>query len=398
MSGCSKINELDFIEAELTDEEKLARDLVRDFVKNELKPNIKDWFAQGYFPKHLVPNLGALGVFGSNLNLSPYVPKFSQVSDVAYGLVMQEIERADGGLRSFASTQGSLATFPILEYGSEEQKKLWLPELHAGTKIGCFGLTEEQGGSDPSNMKTRASKVSGGYVLNGKKIWITNGGIADIAVVWAVNDEGKIIGLLVEKGSSGFTTEPVVPMEHKTSMRASVTSSLIFNNCFVPDDNVFPKALGMKPLLTTLSKARFGISWGVIGAAYECLEEAANYVGDEDRFIFGTTLAEKQLVQYDLGDMRTKIMMMQAAMLTFARLAGRGRINHIHVSVTKFHDVTAALKVARKACELLGGYRISSEYASVRHARNLEAIETYEGTRFIHGLMQGADITGKKAF
>lgn len=398
MSGHSKIHELDFIDAELTDKERLVRGSVRDFVKTDLSPYIKDWFAKGHFPIHLVQNFGALGIFGGHLNLSPYVEGFEQISGAAYGLAMQEIERADGGLRSFASTQGSLAMFPILEYGSEEQKNLWLPELHHGTKIGCFALTEGQGGSDPSNMKARVSKVEGGYVLNGKKTWITNGEVADIAVVWAVNDDGKIIGLLVQKGDQGFTTEPVVPMEFKTSMRASVTSSLMFDNCFIPDENILPKALGMKPLLTTLSKARFGIAWGVIGAAYGCLEEIANYVGDEDRIIFGETLAKKQLVSYDIGDIRSKIMLMQTEMLTFSRLEEKGKINHIHISATKFNNVTFALELARKACELLGANRISSEFASVRHARNLEAVETYEGTRFIHGLIQGADVTGKNPF
>ncbi|MDH5681967.1 MAG: acyl-CoA dehydrogenase family protein [Spirochaetota bacterium] len=391
-----RYDELDFIDDLLLEEEIIVRDSVRSFVNSMAMPKMKESFARSGFPVELVREMASEGILGGNLELDGLVEDFFKISEVSYGLVMQELERADSGLRSFASVQGALVMYPILQYGSLEQKQKWLPDLYSGRAIGCFGLTEEQGGSDPMTMLSNVQQRDGGYILRGKKAWITNGEIADVAVVWARDEKNKIKGLLVPKDVVGFSSSPMVAGDYKNSMRASVTSYLIFDDCFLTEDNVLPLADGAKAYLNCLSKARYGIAWGVIGAAYSCLREVVEYCGE--RVLFGAPLSQKQLVQQELAIMKKDIMMAQAAMLSFGRLADAGKLTHTDISLCKMNNVTSCLNIARRADELLGANRISWEYDTPRHLANLRSVETYEGTRFIHTLIQGSDITGYKAY
>ncbi len=392
----STYHELDYIDPLLLEEEILIRNTIREYVDKDIISQIGEYFSSGQFPMDMIKKLATLGILGGNLPLETYIPNFMKISDTAYGLVMEELERADSGLRSFASVTGALTMFPILEYGSEDQKEKWLNKLYTGEAIGCFGLTEEQGGSDPSNMQTRAKKSGDGYILNGRKAWITNGEIADISVVWALDEDNHVKGFLVEKNIHGFSTVPMVKHAYKNSMRASVTSYLILEDCYIDKSSILPNVEGSKSYLRCLSKARYGIAWGVIGSAYGCFHEIRDYL--DTRILFNEPLSHKQLIQNELSSIRRDIEIMQGSMLTMGRLADQGLLNYREISLVKFNNVTTALQIALRADELLGANRISNEYNIPRHLANLRSVESYEGTRFIHSLIQGADITGYKAF
>jgi len=378
------------LDDELSEEERQIRDTVREFVKREILPFIGEWWLKGEFPLHLVKRFAELGLLGitapeeyGGLNLSKRV----------YGIVARELEYADSGIRSFVSVQNSLVIYPILTYGSDEQKRRFLPKLISGEYIGCFGLTEPDAGSDPGSMKTHAKKTKGGYILNGSKMWITNGSIADIAVVWAKDEQGVIRGFIVEKGFEGFYTQD---LKTKISLRASVTSELIFNDVFVPEENVLPYAEGLKAPLSCLTQARYGIAWGAVGSALATFEEALNYA--KSRIAFGKPIASFQLIQEKLADMLTEITEAQLIAWRLADLMDSGRANFRHVSLAKRNNVRTAIEVARRARAILGANGITAEYHSMRHLANLEAVETYEGTYEIHTLILGEAITGIEAF
>jgi glutaryl-CoA dehydrogenase len=378
------------LDDELSEEERQIRDTVREFVKREILPFIGEWWLKGEFPLHLVKRFAELGLLGitapeeyGGLNLSKRV----------YGIVARELEYADSGIRSFVSVQNSLVIYPILTYGSDEQKRRFLPKLISGEYIGCFGLTEPDAGSDPGSMKTHAKKTKGGYILNGSKMWITNGSIADIAVVWAKDEQGVIRGFIVEKGFEGFSTQD---LKTKISLRASVTSELIFNDVFVPEENVLPYAEGLKAPLSCLTQARYGIAWGAVGSALATFEEALNYA--KSRIAFGKPIASFQLIQEKLADMLTEITEAQLIAWRLADLMDSGRANFRHVSLAKRNNVRTAIEVARKARAILGANGIMAEYHSMRHLANLEAVETYEGTYEIHTLILGEAVTGIEAF
>ncbi len=372
------------IESEFTEEEKLVRNSVREFVEKEIMPIIRDHYRQGTFPVHLVPVMGEMGLFGANMK-GYGLPG---VSNVAYGLIMQELERGDSGLRSFVSVQGALVMYPIYTFGSEEQKEKWLPLLGSGKAIGCFGLTEPDHGSDPGGMKTKAVADGDHYVINGTKMWITNGSIADVAVVWAKLD-GEVRGFLVEKGTPGFSAPEI---KTKLSMRASVTSELILDDVRIPKENMLPGAVGLKAPLMCLTQARYGIAWGVIGAAMACFEEALNYT--LERRQFDRPIASFQLTQAKLADMLTEITKAQLLCLRLGRLKDQGRMKHQQVSLAKRNNVRMALEIARTARGMLGANGISDEYQVMRHMCNLETVDTYEGTYEIHTLILGKDLTG----
>ena len=378
------------LDDELSEEERQIRDTVREFVKREILPFIGEWWLKGEFPLHLVKRFAELGLLGitapeeyGGLNLSKRV----------YGIVARELEYADSGIRSFVSVQNSLVIYPILTYGSDEQKRRFLPKLISGEYIGCFGLTEPDAGSDPGSMKTHAKKTKGGYILNGSKMWITNGSIADIAIVWAKDEQGVIRGFIVEKGFEGFSTQD---LKTKISLRASVTSELIFNDVFVPEENVLPYAEGLKAPLSCLTQARYGIAWGAVGSALATFEEALNYA--KSRIAFGKPIASFQLIQEKLADMLTEITEAQLIAWRLAELMDSGRANFRHVSLAKRNNVRTAIEVARRARTILGANGIMAEYHSMRHLANLEAVETYEGTYEIHTLILGEAITGIEAF
>jgi glutaryl-CoA dehydrogenase len=378
------------LDDELSEEERQIRDTVREFVKREILPFIGEWWLKGEFPLHLVKRFAELGLLGitapekyGGLNLSKRV----------YGIVARELEYADSGIRSFVSVQNSLVIYPILTYGSDEQKRRFLPKLISGEYIGCFGLTEPDAGSDPASMKTLAKKTKGGYILNGSKMWITNGSIADIAVVWAKDEQGVIRGFIVEKGFEGFYTQD---LKTKISLRASVTSELIFNDVFVPEENVLPYAEGLKAPLSCLTQARYGIAWGAVGSALATFEEALNYA--KSRIAFGKPISSFQLIQEKLADMLTEITEAQLIAWRLADLMDSGRANFRHVSLAKRNNVRTAIEVARRARAILGANGITAEYHSMRHLANLEAVETYEGTYEIHTLILGEAITGIEAF
>jgi glutaryl-CoA dehydrogenase len=378
------------LDDELSEEERQIRDTVREFVKREILPFIGEWWLKGEFPLHLVKRFAELGLLGitapekyGGLNLSKRV----------YGIVARELEYADSGIRSFVSVQNSLVIYPILTYGSDEQKRRFLPKLISGEYIGCFGLTEPDAGSDPGSMKTLAKKTKGGYILNGSKMWITNGSIADIAVVWAKDEQGVIRGFIVEKGFEGFYTQD---LKTKISLRASVTSELIFNDVFVPEENVLPYAEGLKAPLSCLTQARYGIAWGAVGSALATFEEALNYA--KSRIAFGKPISSFQLIQEKLADMLTEITEAQLIAWRLADLMDSGRANFRHVSLAKRNNVRTAIEVARRARAILGANGITAEYHSMRHLANLEAVETYEGTYEIHTLILGEAITGIEAF
>jgi glutaryl-CoA dehydrogenase len=374
----------------LSEEELAVQKMTREFVESEFMPVVTAHHRDGTFPTDLIPMIGELGFFGANL---PEEYGCAGLNNVAYGLVMYELERGDSGLRSMASVQGGLVMYPIYSYGSEEQKQQWLPRLAKGEAIGCFGLTEPDFGSDPSGMITRAQKIDGGYALNGSKMWITNGTIADVAVVWAKDDEGVIRGYLVEQGTPGFTTQK---MHGKFSLRASDTAELIFDDCNIPEENVLPGVQGMKGPLSCLTQARYGIAWGTVGAAAACYEIALKYA--QERIQFEKPIASFQLIQKNLVDMVAEITKAQLLVLQLGRLKDQDRMRHQQVSMAKMNNVAMARDIARTARETLGANGIMDDYHIIRHMMNLESVYTYEGTHEIHTLVVGADITGIDAF
>lgn len=391
VKGASQFPGVDFfdLDADLTEDELMMRNMVRKFVDDEVIPVIADHYENGTFPVDLIPKIADLGLLGATL---PTEYGCAGIGSLAYGLVMQELERGDSGVRSFASVQGTLAMYPIFRFGTEEQRKKWLPEMAAGRKIGCFGLTEPDHGSDPGGMKTTAKATDGGYVLNGSKMWITNGTVADVAVVWAKLD-GEIAGFLVEKGTPGFRA---VEQKHKLSLRASMTAELYFTDCEIPKENRLPEGNGLKAPLSTLNQARFGISYGVVGAAMGCYQAALEY--QKERTQFGKPLASFQIQQERFAEMITEITKAQLIGVQLAKLKDSGRLKPAHVSLAKRNNCCQALRVARMAREMMGANGISLEYHVMRHMCNLETVMTYEGTHDIHGLILGKEVTGIAAF
>ena len=377
-------------DAMLTVEERQVRDAVRAFVERDVRPIIGRAWREGRFPLELVPKMAELGLFGPTL---PEAYGGLDLGSVAYGLMMMELERGDSGLRSFASVQGALAMYAIYRYGSEDQRQRWLPPMARGERIGCFGLTEPDAGSDPGAMRTRARLDGDAYVLDGTKRWITNGTIADVAVVWARDDAGEIGGFLVERDSQGFSAPEI---ETKASMRASVTSELILEGVRVPLDARLPGAKGLGAPLSCLTQARYGIAWGALGAAIACYEEALDY--SQGRVSFGRPIAQAQLTQERLVDMLARIVRGQLLVHRLGQLKDLGEMTYPQVSLAKRENARAALEVARMARELLGGNGISTEYGAFRHMANLETVDTYEGTYEIHTLIVGREITGLGAF
>jgi len=373
----------------LSEEEKLARSTSRQFTEDKVMPIIQEYHRMAEFPQELIKEMGDLGFLGVTL---PEKYGCAEMNYTVYGLIMQELERGDSAIRSFASVQNSLVMYPIFTYGSEEQKQKWLPQLAAGNKIGCFGLTEPDFGSNPGGMLTTVDKTSSGYKLNGSKMWITNGTIADVAVVWA-KLENKVRGFLVENGTKGFKTNLI---EGKFSLRASNTAELIFEDCEIPTENLLPLSDGLKSPLKCLTQARFGIAWGAIGAAMDCYNEVLNYT--KTRIQFDKPIASFQIVQQKLVYMVTEITKAQLLALQMAKLQKENEIKHTHVSVAKRNNVDMALKIARMARGMLGANGISDEYNTIRHMLNLESVSTYEGTHDIHTLIIGEDITGISAF
>lgn len=392
--NCGGLTDFLLLDELLRDEEKAARESVATFVDREFLPVVQEHYEKGTFPEELIPRLGELGVFGATLQGYGC----AGVSPVAYGLMMMELERGDSGLRSMASVQGMLAMWPIYTFGTDAQKDRWLPRLRTGEAVGCFGLTEPDYGSNPGGMITRAKKVDGGYLLNGNKMWITNGSISDVAIVWAKLEgagEGpeSIRGFLVEKGTKGFST---TDMHGKLSMRASVTSSLHFDDCELPDEALLPDAAGLQAPLKTLTQARFGIGYGVIGAAIACFAAARDYA--QQRIQFDKPIGSFQLVQEKLVKMHTGITNAQNLMLRFGRLKEEGRLTHVQVSFAKRYCTEIALDTARLARDVHGANGIMLEYPVMRHMCNLETVRTYEGTHDIHTLTLGRYITGLDAF
>ncbi len=384
------MNALDLfdISSQLNDEELMVRDTVARFVDDNVLPIIRECFEQHRFPDELIPEIAALGLFGCTLK--DY--DCAGLNNVCYGLICQELERGDSGLRSFVSVQSSLVMFPIHAFGTDQQKSRWLPALARAEAIGCFGLTESHGGSDPGNMKTRATKDGSDWILNGSKMWITNGNIADVAVVWAETEDG-IRGFLVEKGMPGFDATEI---EEKFSLRASVTSALFFDNVRVPDDNVLPGVVGLRGPLSCLTQARYGITWGPIGCAQACLAELIDYT--DSRILFKRPLSHTQSIQIRLADMARRITTAQLLALRLGRLKDENRVSPVQVSLAKWNNVRMALDVARDCRDMLGGSGISAEYCPVRHMLNLESVVTYEGTETIHQLVVGKALTGADAF
>jgi glutaryl-CoA dehydrogenase len=377
------------IDSLLSEQELLVRQTARQFVDDRAVPLMRDCFREGRFPSELIAEMADLGFLGANLEGYGC----AGMSSVEYGLIMQELERADSGLRSFASVQGALVMYPILTYGSDAQKQEWLPRLQAGRAIGCFGLTEPGFGSNPAGMLTQARRDGGDWVLNGEKTWITNGSIADVAVVWARAEEG-LVGFLVERATPGFTASDI---HGKLSMRASVTSSLHFADCRVPDAARLPNALGLRAPLACLTQARYGIGWGVLGAAMDCYETARAYSVARKQFD-GRPIASHQLVQEKLAGMITEITKAQLLALQVGRLKDRGEADPAHVSMLKRNNVAIALDCARTARDLLGANGIVDEYPLMRHLCNLETVKTYEGTDHIHALVIGERVTGVAAY
>jgi glutaryl-CoA dehydrogenase len=377
------------IEPLLSEEERMVRDAVRDWVEAEFLPTVTEHHRAATFPIELAPKLGEMGVFGATLKGYGC----AGLNNVAYGLIMQELERGDSGLRSFASVQSGLVMYPIHRYGTDAQKDYWLPPLQQGTALGCFGLTEPDHGSDPGAMKTRATRQGEEYVLNGTKLWITNGSVADVAVVWAKGDDGEIGGYLVERGRPGFST---LDIHGKFSMRASITSELSFQDCRIPVENKLPGASGIRGPLSCLTQARYGIAWGAIGAAMACYDWALQYA--QQRIQFGKPIAAFQLVQQKLVWMVTEITKAQLLCLQLGRLKDAGGMRPQQVSMAKMNNVAMALETARMARDILGAAGIVDEHPVIRHLLNLETVITYEGTHDIHTLIIGRDITGLDAF
>ena len=374
----------------LSEEERLARSTVRRFIEEEVNPIIADCFEEGRFPKELLSGLASLGVLGANL---PEEYGCAGMNNVAYGLVMQELEAGDSGIRSFASVQGALCMYPIYQFGSEEQKKRLLPDMASGKIIGCFGLTEPNFGSNPSGMLTRAERVRDGWLINGSKAWITNGNISQIAIVWAKTEDDKIRGFIVETDTPGFTIRET---KHKLSLRASVTSELLFQDCLIPENNVLPQSDGLKSPLMCLTQARYGIAWGVVGAAMSCLETALDY--SKERIQFGKPIGAFQLTQKKLAEMAIEISKAQLLCLHLGRIKDEGRLRPVQVSIAKKNNVAMALDCARTSRNILGANGITGEYPIMRHMNNLESVFTYEGTDEIHTLVIGQHLTGLSAF
>jgi glutaryl-CoA dehydrogenase len=385
------VHAVDFYDADrlLTDEEKEARESVRRFVSAEIVPIIAEHYEAGTFPKDIVPGLAKLGIFGATFPVEEGYPGRSQV---AYGLMMQELERGDSAIRSFASVQSALVMFPIWKYGSAEQKEKWLPGLKSGEKIGCYGLTEPGYGSDPGSMETTAVRDGDGWILDGRKMWITNGSIADVAVVWAKKDDGEIGGFVVERGTEGFSA-PLI--KDKLSLRASVTSALVFKNCRVPESNRLSGTKGLGSALSCLNEARYGIAWGTVGAAMACYTAALNYAAE--RVQFDKPIASYQLVQRKLVKMVTEITKAQLLCLQLGRLKEAGEAKYPRVSMAKMNNAAMALDIARDARDILGALGIGVRYRVMRHMCNLESVKTYEGTDDMHRLIVGREITGLDA-
>jgi glutaryl-CoA dehydrogenase len=381
---------LDFLDvgALLSDEERLIRDTVRDFVKDRVLPVIDDWFERGYFDKSVIKELGSMGLLGMHLNGYGC----AGTNAVSYGITCMEMEAGDSGFRSAVSVQGSLSMWPIWRYGSEEQKERWLPPMAAGELIGCFGLTEPDFGSDPSGMRTSARRDGDDWILSGTKMWITNGGIADVAVVWAQTDDG-IRGFVVPRETRGFETRDV---ERKLSLRASVTSELVFDECRLPGDAMLPGVRGLKGPLSTLNEARFGIIWGVMGAARTCFETAVEY--SKSRVQFGKPIGAFQLTQRKLANMLVELNKGVLLALHLGRMKDEGRLAPEQVSMGKLNNVEQALAICREARTILGANGITLEYPVIRHMNNLESVYTYEGTNEIHTLVLGKAVTGLDAF
>ncbi|HXR63508.1 MAG TPA: acyl-CoA dehydrogenase family protein [Rudaea sp.] len=373
----------------LSEEERMVQDTVARFTDERVLPIIGDCFDQARFPRELVPEMAELGLLGSSL---PTEYGCAGMNAVSYGLICQELERGDSGIRSFASVQSSLCMYPIYAYGNEEQRQRWLPQMAAGKVIGCFGLTEPHGGSDPANMKTNAKKDGGDWVINGAKMWITNGNLADIAIVWAQTDDG-IQGFIVEKGTPGFAAQEI---HKKMSLRASVTSALFFDNVRVPDSSRLPNVKGLKGPLGCLTQARYGITWGPIGAAIACFTEVTEY--SRQRILFKKPLAANQAVQLKLADMARRITLAQLLSLQLGRLKDAGRMQPTQVSLAKWNNCRMAIDIAREARDILGGAGITTEHSPIRHGLNLESVITYEGTETVHQLVVGREVTGINAF
>jgi glutaryl-CoA dehydrogenase len=390
-SGRTGVDASDYLDivALLSDEEKLIRDTVRGFVRDRVLPGIEGWFDRGEFPREMARELGELGLLG--MHLSGY--GCAGASAVSYGLACLELEAGDSGFRSFVSVQGSLSMFPIWKYGSEEQKQRWLPGMARGELVGCFGLTEPDAGSDPGGMRTSARRRGSDWVLNGSKLWITNGGIADIAVVWARDENGRVLGFLVPKGTGGFSTRDI---HRKISLRASVTSELILEDCFLPEEALLPGGSGLGSALSCLNEARFGIIWGAMGAARACYEAALEY--SKNRQQFGKPIAGFQLTQRKLVDMLVEISKGTLLALHLGRMKDEGRLEPQQVSLGKLNNVREALEVAREARSVLGANGITLEYPVIRHMNNLESVFTYEGTNEVHTLVIGESITGHPAY
>ncbi|MFT6933910.1 MAG: glutaryl-CoA dehydrogenase [Maribacter sp.] len=374
----------------LSDEHKLVRDAARQWVKRDVSPIIEEYAQKAEFPKQIINGLADIGAFG------PYIPEKyggAGLDQISYGLIMQEIERGDSGVRSTASVQSSLVMYPIYAYGTEEQRKKYLPKLASGEWMGCFGLTEPNHGSNPSGMETKFKDMGDHYLLNGAKLWISNSPFADIAVVWAKNEEGRIHGLIVERGMEGFST----PETHnKWSLRASATGELIFDNVKVPKENLLPNKTGLGAPLGCLDSARYGIAWGAIGAAMDCYDTALRYA--KERVQFGKPIAAFQLQQKKLAEMITEITKAQLLALRLGQLKNEGKATTAQISMAKRNNVDMAITIAREARQILGGMGITGEYSIMRHMMNLESVITYEGTHDIHLLITGADITGYPAF
>jgi glutaryl-CoA dehydrogenase len=374
----------------LTEEHKLIRDTTRDWVKQNVSPIIEDYYERADFPKHLVKQLGEIGAFG------PYIPTEyggPGLDQISYGLIMQELERCDSGLRSTSSVQSSLVMYPIYKYGNEEQRKKYLPKLATGEFLGCFGLTEPDHGSNPGGMTTNFKDMGDHYLLNGAKMWISNAPLADVAVVWAKNEEGRIHGLIVEKGMEGFSAPE---MHGKHSLRASITGELIFVNVKVPKENLLPNKSGLGAPLGCLDSARYGIAWGAIGAAMDCYDQALRY--SKERTQFGVPIGAFQLTQKKLAEMVTEITKAQLMTYRCGQLRDEGKATSAQISMCKRNNVDMALTVAREARQILGGMGITNEYSVMRHMANLESVVTYEGTHDIHLLITGMDVTGIPAF
>ena len=376
------------VRSELTEEEVMVKDSVGRYVDDKVIPLMREAFEQHAFPRHLITEVAELGLLGSSIDGYDC----AGLNSVSYGLICQELERGDSGLRSFVSVQSSLVMFPIHAYGSEEQKQRWLPAMARGEAIGCFGLTEPHGGSDPGNMKTHAKRDGDDWILNGAKMWITNATIADAAVVWAKTEEG-VKGFIVEKDMPGFDTQEI---ENKFSLRASVTGALFFDNVRLPEANVLPGVSSLKGPLSCLTQARYGISWGVIGAAQACLNEVLKYT--QERVLFGRPIANTQTIQIRMAEMSRQITTAQLLSLRLGRIKDKGELTPTQVSLAKWNNCRAAIDIARDARDILGGAGISAEYVPIRHMLNLESVITYEGTETVHQLVVGKELTGVNAF